>query len=1061
MNPEREAITRGWYYVQEPLDGQLADGSRLINTPTGKTLTRRLHGCTGRIVVIDKSDHALSPATLLRVASACGACLPSDAHLQVILGGPGTQTRHAKGVLTIDGPWVAEQPIHHPVVKCVSKALAKATPSPVAKTETRAKPSRRVLCFESLMNADMPHNDQELSGGVLHMISPLAGTETEVVFARVKMAITGTDRQADGLEQLDEPLAKGPFDLVCITLLEGYYDGVVELIAALRARGCRAHIAVGGVMPSLAPEHVAAHLPDVSFICRGAGECFVLPLVQILGEASIDHPLRMEQIHQLAGLSGLIARVNSEQGPTLVSARSDQVVTVPSLERVDLDLSKLAPRHIEGGIEISTSRGCIHKCTFCSILGREQFQARSAGGIFSLLECYAAHFRELFGPDNIPANAYRVHICDDDFACDRDRTIAFFSHLLATPFRLSSVQVSIADLCKRVDGRLSIQPDDVLLDTITPACFADSGRPIPTEDFVADHKSRGWSSYLQIGVETFCDAELKRLGKGYTVAHIRAIVNALAARGLHMDGYFIQSNSETTALDLIAGLDELTRTKMAHPVFFHIRFPIVPHLVSYFTSANYRRMLRHGREGHQQVFKVLSVDSHPEYSYPLVSHDIPQDPWVAEAVEKGFFTDQDRYAGSFERLRQVWLNRLGTLDDGAEIAQGERLIRRLDDRARRRAFELLREARMVENGRLEWRPGIPDVESAMANTTAIVGPHARWIGPFKRAINETTPRLVVIPTWQCELRCRYCFIPKQDGRVMGLRTLERSIDMLLAADHPSVILQFFGGEALLEWPLVQHGILYGLEHAKHLGKSIGFILSSNGFSIDTDKLAWLSQFPVKLELSLDGDPDTQNRYRRALAKHTDSYGEGIPDKADIIVRSGIDHEVIMVVHPQAVGQMPENFFHIVDLGFERVQINFALGYLWTADQKKVFAKGLHQIGIQLKGRWAKGDTASLINLEGAPVPVRLNGEITVDWDGTIYGGNGFLHETEHKQKFVVGHLDDLRSFDTYWLDSPSNEYLLDWSYPPAITQNNLDVGRIFRSFHQWMHAQSPARPQGN
>jgi MoaA/NifB/PqqE/SkfB family radical SAM enzyme len=277
--------------------------------------------------------------------------------------------------------------------------------------------------------------------------------------------------------------------------------------------------------------------------------------------------------------------------------------------------------------------------------------------------------------------------------------------------------------------------------------------------------------------------------------------------------------------------------------------------------------------------------------------------------------------------------------------------------------------------------------------------------------------------------------------------------MLLAADHNDVMLQFFGGEALLEWDLIQHGIRYGNAHAARRGKTIQFVVSSNGWSIDPDKLAWLADHPVKLELSLDGDPQTQNRFRRALAKGMDSYAEGIPDKVDTIVNSGIDHEVIMVVHPEAVDRMPDNFFHIVDLGFQRVQINFALGYLWTPAQKETFAGGLHEIGQRLNARWAKGETISLINLEGAPVPVRLNGEITVDHDGTVYGGNGFLHETEHKQKFRVGHLDDLHSFDRYWLDCPTNEYLLDWSYPPAVTENNLDVGRIFRSFHQWMHQQ--------
>ena len=68
----------------------------------------------------------------------------------------------------------------------------------------------------------------------------------------------------------------------------------------------------------------------------------------------------------------------------------------------------------------------------------------------------------------------------------------------------------------------------------------------------------------------------------------------------------------------------------------------------------------------------------------------------------------------------------------------------------------------------------------------------------------------------------------------------------------------------------------------------------------------------------------------------------------------------------------------------------------------------------------------MVNLESEPMPVRLNGEVTVDWDGTVFGGNAFLHETEHKQKFVVGHLDDLHGFDRYWMDALPNDFLLEW-----------------------------------
>ncbi|MGB0639066.1 MAG: radical SAM protein, partial [Myxococcota bacterium] len=910
---ERETIDRGWYYVKESDPDQIGPETRTLYTPQGTALTRRLHGSVGRITVSNQTNTHLSAATLLRSAAAVGEALKDspDARVDVVLGPKNTVAAYQKGTLTMDGIRVQSSPSHHAIVQTACELVKAPHREPMIQPIEHA-PSERILCFESLMNTDMPHNDRELSQGVLHMVSPLRDLPVEVRFANVKMSIMGDDRPVEGIESLDEALAAGPVDLVCITLLEGYFHGVVQLITALRERGCRAHIAVGGVMPSLAPEHVAAHLPDVSFICRGAGERFLPELVKILGKASIDIPLRQDQIEALTHMSGLIARIEGPLGQTLVSARSDQTANVDQLDRVALDLRHLKSRHIEGGIELSTSRGCIHKCTFCSIMGREQFQARSSGNVIELLASYGDRFAEMFG-DQIPGNSYRVHICDDDFACDRERAKSFFEALPETPFKLSSVQVSVADLCIKENDILQPVPDAELLDTITRECFADASRNVPSRDFVLDHKSRNWSSFLQIGVETFSDAELVRLGKGYRVDHIRVVVDALAARGLHMDAYFIQSNADTTALDLIESLDELCRLKMAYPYYFHLRFPTVPHLVSYFTSSNYRRLVRQGRDDAvQNVLDRAATPNHPEYDYPFVGHDIPQDQWVNTAVENGFFTDEERYTDSYIRLRELWMEQQQLLTETKEKAQGERLIRQLDDRSRRRAFELLEASREVDNRNRSWRPGIPDWKSAFANATAILGPSQAWLPAFKRYVSHTSPRLVVIPTWQCELRCRYCFIPKQDGRVMTLRTLERSIDMLLASDRNDVILQFFGGEALLEWDLVQHAITYGNAQAEAFNKTLAYIISSNGWSIDKEKLSWLSQFNVKLELSLDGDEATQNKFRRALEKGRDSYHEGISGKANMIVESGIPHEVIMVVHPEAVDKMPDNFFHIVD-----------------------------------------------------------------------------------------------------------------------------------------------------
>jgi hypothetical protein len=894
-------------------------------------------------------------------------------------------------------------------------------------------PAKKMLFFESLMNSDMPHNDAELSQGVLHMISTLP--REQVVLANVKMGITGYDRPVTGLEALVVP---PDVELVCITLLEGYWEGVVALIAALRARGCRAHVAVGGVMPTLTPEHVAAHLPDVTFVCRGAGEWFVPRLAAVVGGCDIDTPFNDGQIAALLAIDGLIAidRVASR----LISARADRTITVDDLDAVALDLGWITPRHLAAGVELSTSRGCVHRCTFCSILGRESYQARSASGVLELLDGYDGHYTALFGSGPrdargrntlAPRNAYRVHISDDDFACDKVRAAELFTRLLATPFRLSSCQVSIADLC-RFDKVLLAEPDP-LLDAIVPELFDDHGAPIPSRDFVADHATRAWSSYLQIGVESFSDCELARLGKGYTRAHVRVIVAALARRRIHHDAYFILSNADTTPDDLVEVLDEVVRLKLRYPVHFHVRFPVVPRLVSYFPSASYKRRLRQGGASAFMLRGVARVEGYPEYDYPFVEHDVPC-VLVEHCVEAGFFTDEQWYGGSFERLHKI----ARALPD----ADAEHLARVTDDRLRRRLFELLDEARRAARQPPEVRPADAPTEAhARAVCEAALGPIDTWITQFSRYAQGGVTRLVVIPTWQCELRCNYCYIPKQDGRVMTRATVERAILLLLSSERTALTLQFFGGEALLEWPLVQHAITWGTTQAERHVKTLDFVVSSNGVSLDAEKLTWLRGRPVKLELSLDGDAPTQRGLRPAL--EGDSYTGGIAGRASEILASGVTYDVIMVVHPTQVHKLAHNFRHIVGLGFRRIQINYALGKPWTDVQRATFAEQLFALAP------LRGTDLVFVNAEHAPMPMRLNAEITVDWDGSVYGGNAFLHETEHKDRFRRGHLDDRHSFDRYWMDAPANSELVAWSYPADVTANNLKIGAILTDFVRW------------
>jgi sulfatase maturation enzyme AslB (radical SAM superfamily) len=336
-----------------------------------------------------------------------------------------------------------------------------------------------------------------------------------------------------------------------------------------------------------------------------------------------------------------------------------------------------------------------------------------------------------------------------------------------------------------------------------------------------------------------------------------------------------------------------------------------------------------------------------------------------------------------------------------------------------------------------------------------MGPPETWIKSYRQASRSSRPRAVLIPTWQCELRCRYCRIPKQDGRVMPFETVDRSLDLLLSSDSEELDLHFFGGEPLAAWDVIQHTLTRGHARARAEGRSIRFLFTTNGWALSRERFDWLAQFPVWFQLSLDGDPATQNAIRPALRVLDDSYERSPATKASWFRESGIEHDVVQVVAPSNVDKMADNFRHILGLDYFRIQLNYVLGSLWERPAIEEFARQLARIGEELEARWQENRRAELVNLEETLLPVRGNLEITVDWDGGVFGSTAFLVNTKHREDFRLGHLDDARSFDRYLCDGFEMDHLLANWFSPEMAENNHKVGSVLMSFIRYMRNKHP------
>ena len=335
-----------------------------------------------------------------------------------------------------------------------------------------------------------------------------------------------------------------------------------------------------------------------------------------------------------------------------------------------------------------------------------------------------------------------------------------------------------------------------------------------------------------------------------------------------------------------------------------------------------------------------------------------------------------------------------------------------------------------------------------------LGEEATWLEQYRRFRQTGTAIVLAVLTWQCEMRCTYCSIPKQSGREISNAVLDAAGELLLSAPQDRLEMRYFGGEPLLEWEKLQYSIatLWNTQQCstKCQNKTLSFLITTNGMKLDEEKAAWMSQYPVSLQLALDGLPDAQDRYRVLYQSDESSYAHCAIEKAELLHRYDIPHTVIIVVHPARIEHMLADFQHIVEKGFEVIQINWAHNTIWHPQHLKGFAEGLHQLSDCLHQRWAQNQGPLLLNLKEVQKKVRTSREITVDWDGQIYANNGFLFRPHIQEQLRLGDVSDGRNWLHYCVDYFSNAELDATTHAEKVFDNNAKVGMVFNSWIRWM-----------
>lgn len=119
----------------------------------------------------------------------------------------------------------------------------------------------------------------------------------------------------------------------------------------------------------------------------------------------------------------------------------------------------------------------------------------------------------------------------------------------------------------------------------------------------------------------------------------------------------------------------------------------------------------------------------------------------------------------------------------------------------------------------------------------------------------------------CDLRCKYCFASQGDfcgqRELMTFETGKKALDFLVASsgNRRNIEVDFFGGEPLLNFDVVKNLTYYGEELNKKNNKNIRFTITTNGLSLDDEKIAFINEHMSNVVMSLDGRPEVNDRMR--------------------------------------------------------------------------------------------------------------------------------------------------------------------------------------------------------
>ena len=194
-------------------------------------------------------------------------------------------------------------------------------------------------------------------------------------------------------------------------------------------------------------------------------------------------------------------------------------------------------------------------------------------------------------------------------------------------------------------------------------------------------------------------------------------------------------------------------------------------------------------------------------------------------------------------------------------------------------------------------------------------------------------KLIVYPTFNCNMRCSYCFYRKNNTEYLTFNNFKKAFKKFLKISiNPSIA--FLGGEALLNKKL----LVKFIKHIKKIKKEMPVIIFSNGTLLDRKIVKFIKNNKIKLIISIDGPKDINDKMRIYYKSSFESAFSNLK-KYKLIDKVTVN----MAVNKNNIKNLSNNVKYLYDTGFRKIGWNINYADNWEINDIKTIKKQIKKV----------------------------------------------------------------------------------------------------------------------